>query len=453
MKKEYVRLVSTLKNVVALDVDVAANVIYWFQADPVLPPPPPPSASLDQASDPARHVTLIERDLHTPQRLALDWIHGNIYWTDSGIGTISVASTDGSRRRTLLNTQLGEPRAIAVDPSHGFVYWSDWSDPAKIERAGLNGGDRQPLVTESIECPNGITLDVLNERLYWVDSKLHTLSGIDLNGGNRKLLLSSAEYLRHPFSLAVFEDTLYWTDVERAAVFSVNRLTGGDVTSLAENLNSPQDIVILHQLTQPTVVNFCEHGVVNGGCEYLCLPAPRINVHSARYTCACSDHAMLAADMRTYSGLFTASTVSPSQAGTADPTSTSHRECPCLCSHSPRSWLHARSHTTLSALTLTLAHCDLSSGPGSGEHSPTASSTGAIVGIIIPIVVLILIILAGFLIWRNWRKRNTKSMNFDNPVYRKSLSGEETGQAGVSGHIGHVYPARVALSLEDDGLP
>ncbi|XP_055205287.1 low-density lipoprotein receptor-related protein 8 isoform X12 [Gorilla gorilla gorilla] len=467
VKRNYSRLIPMLKNVVALDVEVATNRIYWCD----LSYRKIYSAYMDKASDPKEQEVLIDEQLHSPEGLAVDWVHKHIYWTDSGNKTISVATVDGGRRRTLFSRNLSEPRAIAVDPLRGFMYWSDWGDQAKIEKSGLNGVDRQTLVSDNIEWPNGITLDLLSQRLYWVDSKLHQLSSIDFSGGNRKMLISSTDFLSHPFGIAVFEDKVFWTDLENEAIFSANRLNGLEISILAENLNNPHDIVIFHELKQPRAPDACELSVQpNGGCEYLCLPAPQISSHSPKYTCACPDTMWLGPDMkRCYRAPQSTSTTTLAStmtrtvpATTRAPGTTVHRstyqnhstETPSLAAAVPSSVSVPRA-PSISLSTLSPATSNHSQHYANEDSKMGSTVTAAVIGIIMPIVVIALLCMSGYLIWRNWKRKNTKSMNFDNPVYRKTTEEEDEDELhiGRTAQIGHVYPARVALSLEDDGLP
>ncbi|XP_076420790.1 low-density lipoprotein receptor-related protein 8 isoform X12 [Peromyscus maniculatus bairdii] len=467
VKRDYSRLIPMLKNVVALDVEVATNRIYWCD----LSYRKIYSAHMDKASVPDEQVVLIDEQLHSPEGLAVDWVHKHIYWTDSGNKTISVATVDGRRRCTLFSRELSEPRAIAVDPLRGFMYWSDWGFKAKIEKSGLNGADRQTLVSDNIEWPNGITLDLLSQRLYWVDSKLHQLSSIDFSGGNRKMLIFSTDFLSHPFGIAVFEDRVFWTDLENEAIFSANRLNGLEISILAENLNNPHDIVIFHELKQPTAADACELSAQpNGGCEYLCLPAPHISSHSPKYTCACPDTMWLGPDMkRCYRAPQSTSTTTLASAMTRtvpattrapgttihDPIYQNHStETPSRTAAVPHSVSVPRA-PSISPSTLSPATSDHSQHYGNEGSQMGSTVTAAVIGIIVPIVVIALLCMSGYLIWRNWKRKNTKSMNFDNPVYRKTTEEEDEDELhiGRTAQIGHVYPARVALSLEDDGLP
>lgn len=53
-------------------------------------------------------------------------------------------------------------------------------------------------------------------------------------------------------------------------------------------------IHVYHPYRQPDGVNHCQ--AVNGHCSHLCLPAPQINDHSPRISCACPTGLKLMSD-------------------------------------------------------------------------------------------------------------------------------------------------------------
>lgn len=382
--RTYTALIRRQKNVVALDVDVHNNTIFWSDM------------SLKKiysaaAADPAHPSTVIDSRISRPEGLAVDWIHGNIYWTDGELRTVSVATVDGSKRKTLVSEGLQNPRAIVVDPQRSFMFWTDWGEPARIERSGLNGADRTALVTDHIAWPNGVTLDVLSGRLYWVDSKLHTLSSISVNGAGRHTLIQDQHTLPHPMALAVFQEKVFWTDVSNNGIWSASRVTGRDVAAVVEDLQWPEDIVLHHSLRQPSGRDWCRDAELNGGCEFLCLPAPQTDTHSPKYTCACPDHLTLAADMRT-----------------------------CVSGNN--------------------AEQDLVSSPS--QHPMVLYIT--------LIVAVCLLGVSSVLLWRHWRQKNTNTIHFTNPVYQKKTTDDTVHIFRSPSLDGYSHPACQMISMDED---
>lgn len=56
-----------------------------------------------------------------------------------------------------------------------------------IATSGMDGSDPKIFVSEGIEWPNGLALDISNDRLYWVDAKISKIETIRLDGSDRRV--------------------------------------------------------------------------------------------------------------------------------------------------------------------------------------------------------------------------------------------------------------------------
>jgi hypothetical protein len=98
-----------------------------------------------------------------PKGIALDTVHGKIYWVQEGIG-IRRADLDGSNVEDLIPFTVDTfDDAVAVDPLNERVYWED---SGRIMRASSDGlGAAEELVeTDGV---TAIVLDPVADALYW----------------------------------------------------------------------------------------------------------------------------------------------------------------------------------------------------------------------------------------------------------------------------------------------
>ena len=57
-----------------------------------------------------------------------------------------------------------------------------------IQKANLDGSDPEVLIARNLVLPSDLAVDIANQRLYWLDSKLGALESCTTAGKNRKML-------------------------------------------------------------------------------------------------------------------------------------------------------------------------------------------------------------------------------------------------------------------------
>ena len=68
------------------------------------------------------------------------------------------------------------------------IFWTDRGYPPKIESANLDGSDHKIIINTFLFWPNGIAIDYHNDRLYWADTKSHTVETSDFSGNDRHIV-------------------------------------------------------------------------------------------------------------------------------------------------------------------------------------------------------------------------------------------------------------------------
>jgi low density lipoprotein-related protein 2 len=282
--KQYTRLNSEHSYTHALDYDYRERKIYYFDAGE--------QKSKSMNFDGSEDVVLQTHYAAGVEGIAFDWIAKNIYWTSNRLKGVYVSNNEGRFVRSLARFVSPNPRAIVVHPGIGYLYWTDWSYTPMIAKMGMDGSGFEKIITEGLFWPNGLAIDHVTNRLWWVDAHLDKVEYADIDGSNRHVVKVQVP---HGYSIDIFEEWMFWSEWNVKRIEMANRFTGANHSILLDDLEHlPYGMRVIHKTKQPKFDNPCE----KAECSHLCLLSPG-DGEKASYKCGCPNEFSLDSDQKT----------------------------------------------------------------------------------------------------------------------------------------------------------
>ncbi|XP_030828965.1 uncharacterized protein LOC593350 [Strongylocentrotus purpuratus] len=222
--------------------------------------------------------------------VAVDWLTGNVYWTDAAYDWIIMHDANGTRNVLIIDEDLDIPTGLAIHPSRGYLFWTDSGSRPKVERSNLAGGGRLQLVSTNILRPSGITVDYETDLVYWVDSdpSYNHMEVCNLEGANRRTLMHSPTNLGL-FDLTISGNYIYTTAKEAQKLIVLVKDSGQELFNLGLQY-TPYSIVTYAPDVQPQEYSPCS----SNPCSFLCVGGGPNG-----YTCLCGNGFLLKEDGRT----------------------------------------------------------------------------------------------------------------------------------------------------------
>ncbi len=230
-----VALVSMEYTSYGLALDPAGQKIYWSDS----------GASLSAANLDGTNVSpLLTGMSFVAYGLGLDLANNLVYSAEPRAGKIWRVHLDTGQADELV-AGLISPVDVALDLVHGKIYWVEYGDMGSLGCANLDGsGVTHPV--SGLAYPQGVALDINNGTLYWAEKTAIRRANID--GSNSALIVSLPGALGNMLSRRVVLDTtaakVYWTDRATMVIQWANMSdVDGVPETVLDNLTSPALLV------------------------------------------------------------------------------------------------------------------------------------------------------------------------------------------------------------------
>jgi len=238
--------------------------------------------------------------VNDPDALAIDWVTGNWYMTESRVNYICSHNFDQCVKVGETGGDVRYYAAYDIPNRLLFMLATDSKEkkqPYRLETMRLDGSDRR-IISREVGFPSALGVDSAGKHVYWVEGNGYAhLLRVDYSGKNKTRVSNfddqSWEY-RRDISVAGDNVFVMWGDQKRISHVNKATETVEDVLdSAVQGATPPEqkkvekllDIEVFSNETQPEVENLCS--LDNGGCGDLCVPTV-VNGTASR-TCFCEE--------------------------------------------------------------------------------------------------------------------------------------------------------------------
>ncbi|KAI3389567.1 hypothetical protein SNEBB_009857 [Seison nebaliae] len=223
------------------------------------------------------YKVVLEND-HTiigdPYSLALDYMNHNLYIGNRENHAIDVLNVR-NKRRTILFSDMKNcyaPQGMTLDLLKGRLYWIDAGGGGisrRISSTNLDGSDYKRINTPSLTNPIYINIDSSTQTLYWTDSGSHEVWMCQMPDCSNQRQISDQH--GQPTGVTSSGTAVYYGDISNDRLM---KYENGNLTVIHHNFRKISQIKLITRKTMDEVVtkgySACEND--NGRCEHICLP-------------------------------------------------------------------------------------------------------------------------------------------------------------------------------------
>ncbi|KAK7073342.1 Low-density lipoprotein receptor-related protein 6 [Halocaridina rubra] len=140
-------------------------------------------------------------------------------------------------------TGIQEAMSIDFDSIENRLYWTDISVKS-ISRAFMNGSQLEPVIEFGLEYPEGMAVDWLARNIYWTDMGNNRIEVARLDGTSRRVLLW--ENVASPRSLALDpgQGFMYWSEWSDKPIISRAHLDASEPIAVVSKMGRANGLTI-----------------------------------------------------------------------------------------------------------------------------------------------------------------------------------------------------------------